>query len=74
MKSKLVSLLKFIDNAESYNKAIEAITNSSNIVPSDYKQNIHLFKRHERTLRSIGINPVLLPNDFELDARSIKSL
>lgn len=67
MKSKIISLLKLIECAGTYEQAIEAISNNNSFVPSNYKQNVQLFKIHERILRKIGINPILLPDAFELD-------
>lgn len=64
-RSNLISLLEFINEKESYNEAVESL-NYSDTVPSPYKDNLNRFKRHVKRLKEIGINPILLPNDFDL--------
>src|SRR5690625_137003 len=65
-RSNLISILEFISESNSYTEAVESLY-YSDLVPSAYRHNLSKFKRHIKRLKELGINPILLPNDFEIE-------
>lgn len=69
-KSNLISLLELIKDKKSYNESIHAISNNECTVPPAYQNNLNKFKRHVRKVKELGINPILLPSEYDFGSLS----